>query len=203
MRLVDGLDGARDARRSLRSRMRSSTSTAPLATSSTATSSRPRARAVRGVAADTRPDHDGLEGARLVPRRARRDPVRLERQRRPDGLVGRTRRRRLEPAARRRDRARAARGPRRGDARAAIGRSRPPSDAGSETSASRPAPPFQRGLAEERPAETDAAAAGGRLQGFARGGIRSCGSHRCAGRSAPRRKDLLRDHQPLDLPLPS
>ena len=91
-------------------------------------------RAVRGAAADARPDDDGLEGARLVPRPARPDALRLERQRRPDGLVGRPHRRRLEPAPRRRDRARPARGRRprrargdrrRGRAPAGLGRRRP------------------------------------------------------------------------------
>ena len=104
---------------------------------------RPRARraarAVRGAPPDARPDDDGLEGARLVPRPARADAVRLERQRRPDGLVGRPRRRRLEPAARRRDRLPPARGRRR--RRGARGRSPRPSvsPTGSATCASRPA----------------------------------------------------------------
>ena len=60
---------------------------------------RPRAdlelRARRRAAADPRPDDDGLEGARLVPRPARPHALRHERQRRTDRLVGRPRRRRL------------------------------------------------------------------------------------------------------------
>ena len=59
-----------------------------------------RARAVGRAPADARPDDDGLEGARLVPRAARLDPLRLERQRRPDRLVGRPRRGRLVAAPR-------------------------------------------------------------------------------------------------------
>ena len=59
---------------------------------------------------DTRSDDHGLEGARLVPRPARVRPVRLERQRWPDRLVGRSRCRRLVAAQGRRDRLRAARG---------------------------------------------------------------------------------------------
>ena len=70
----------------------------------------------------------------LVPRPPRPDPVRHERERGPDDLVGRPHRRRLEPAPRRRDRPRPARGRRprrarrdrrRGRARAGVGRRRP------------------------------------------------------------------------------
>ncbi len=68
------------------------------------------ARPVGGAAPDARPDDDGLEGARVVPRPARAGALRHERQRRADGLVGRPRRRRLVTAARRRDRLPAPRG---------------------------------------------------------------------------------------------
>ena len=57
-----------------------------------------------------RPDRDGLEGARLVPRRARCDALRPERKRRPDGVVERSRRRRLGGAEGRRGRLPSARG---------------------------------------------------------------------------------------------
>ena len=60
--------------------------------------------AVGGVVADPRSDDDGLEGTRLVPRPARAHPLRQQRQRRADCLVGRPRRRRLVAARRRRDR---------------------------------------------------------------------------------------------------
>ena len=53
-----------------------------------------RGRAVGGAAAGARPDGDGLEGARLLPRSARPAPLRHQRQRRDDGLVGRPGRRR-------------------------------------------------------------------------------------------------------------
>src|SRR5437763_1885657 len=47
------------------------------------------------AAARARPDGDGLDQPRLVPRPARRRPVRPHRKRRPDGVVRRSRRRRL------------------------------------------------------------------------------------------------------------
>ncbi len=74
-----------------------------------------RRRALGGPAAGARPDGDGLEGARLLPRRARAAPLRQQRQRRHDGLVGRPGRRLLGPGRRRRGRGppagEAARGP--------------------------------------------------------------------------------------------
>ncbi len=75
------------------------------------------AGAVGGAAACARPDHDGLEGPRVLPRRARGLGVRRQRQRRPERLVVRADRRRLAPG-RRRHRARrpAADDARRGDA---------------------------------------------------------------------------------------
>ena len=61
-----------------------------------------------------RPDDHGLEGARLVPRPLRSGSLRLERQRRANGVVERQGRRRLVPAARRGDRVPASRGRRPG-----------------------------------------------------------------------------------------
>ena len=56
-------------------------------------------RALGGAAPWARSDHDGLEGARLVPRPcAHRPAVRSQRQRRADGLGGRAGRRRLGAA---------------------------------------------------------------------------------------------------------
>ena len=69
-----------------------------------------------------RPHDDGLEGAGLVPRPSRSGALRLERQRRPDRVVGRQGRRWLVAAARRRDRVPAPRGRRQG--RSACGRDR-------------------------------------------------------------------------------
>ena len=75
---------------------------------------RPRAdeaaEAVGRAAPGARPDHDGLEGAGLVRRAPRARPLRHERQRRADGVVGRAGRRRLGAAEGRRDRLPAARG---------------------------------------------------------------------------------------------
>ena len=63
------------------------------------------ARTVGRAAAGSRPDDDGLEAARVVPRpRDRRGGVRPQRQRRADGLGRRADRRRLGPAPRRDDR---------------------------------------------------------------------------------------------------
>ena len=70
----------------------------------------PEARSVSRSAPHTRPDDDGLEGARLVPRPSRSSPLRSQRQCRADRVVGRARGRRLVAAPRRRDRVPAARG---------------------------------------------------------------------------------------------
>ena len=52
----------------------------------------------RRPAPGARPDHHGLEGARLVPRATCDVALRPERQRGPDGVVGRTRHRRMGAA---------------------------------------------------------------------------------------------------------
>ena len=59
----------------------------------------PHAGALGRAAARARPDGHGLDGPRLVPRRARPAAVRPQRQRRADGVVRRPRRRRLGAAA--------------------------------------------------------------------------------------------------------
>ncbi len=98
--LVDGMDGTRGARRTRRRAARGRRSRRR---SRIRPRRRPRARraarALGRAAAHARPDDDGLEGARLVPRRSRRAAVRLERQRGPDRVVGRKGRRRLVAAA--------------------------------------------------------------------------------------------------------
>ena len=72
----------------------------------TTSTRRRRPRPLGGAPARARPDHHGLEGARLPPRRARRQDLRPQRQRRPDRLVERPDRRGLVPARRRRGRGR-------------------------------------------------------------------------------------------------
>ena len=68
----------------------------------TTSSRRGAGRAVGGAAAGARPDRDGLEGARLLPRpRARAVPLRQQRQRRHHRLVGRPDRRLLGAGRRR------------------------------------------------------------------------------------------------------
>jgi hypothetical protein len=62
-----------------------------------------RGGAVGGAASRARSHDDGLEGARVVPRRPPRAPVRPQRQRVPDRVVGGTDRRRLGAGARRGD----------------------------------------------------------------------------------------------------
>ena len=58
------------------------------------------AETVGGASARARPDDDGLERARLVPRRARAVALRQQRERRADRLGGRAHRRRLGASAR-------------------------------------------------------------------------------------------------------
>ena len=93
--LVDRLDCARGARSA---RGRSSRRRRPGRVIRARPRGRPRARpAARAVGvppADPRPDDDGLEGTGLVPRPACRAALRPERERRPDRLVERPRRRR-------------------------------------------------------------------------------------------------------------
>ena len=70
-----------------------------------------RRRAVGRAAAGAGPDRDGLEGARLLPRRPRPPALRQQRQRRDHGVVGRPRRGLLGAGRRRRGRGAAAGAP--------------------------------------------------------------------------------------------
>ena len=168
--LVDRLDGARGARSA---RGRSSRRRRPGRVIRARPRGRPRARpAARAVGvppADPRPDDDGLEGTGLVPRPACRAALRPERQRRPDRLVGRPRRRRLVAAEGRGDRLRNPRGRRHGGRAGGRGRGRA-APGGSGTSGSRP-DSFPRSSARS-PADPNAKWGcdrdSGRLQGLPR-----------------------------------
>ena len=70
----------------------------PPATSRRRRRRRRRPSAWAALLPEPRPDDDGVEGARLVPRRPRAAAVRPQRQRRGDGVVGRPDRRRLGAA---------------------------------------------------------------------------------------------------------
>ena len=189
--LVDRLDAAGDARGSRRGATHRGR---PRRQHGLCARRRPRAdaaaRAVCGPAADARPDDDGLEGARLVPRRARRDAVRLERQRRsrPSGGTG------ASSAA---GRSGATARSRSGCSKTSAATLEQPSTArsnasgrGSATSASRRA--SCRPSSAPSQANADWTQGRGRnaaaFRGLARGGIRSCGFRHCAATQSLGRK---------------
>ena len=92
-----------------------------------------------GPAARPRPDHHGLGRTRLLPRPPPPGAVRPQRQRRPDHLAGRPRRRRLGPTRDRRGRPAPPRGRRRGRQPRQSRPRRPASPPGSPRSGSPPA----------------------------------------------------------------